>query len=188
MVTRVYLYALCFECARFFAYAPSRHDVLSMATFQERKLPPVKENRRARSMDVSPIAITNSKGTMIFLAKLGGRGSTTKCANSCASASANDHVFSDIDIGNLIEDASAKDDDNGGGEQLEPVLEQLATHVPDLIVFRSHDAPLPQTIHSYGVVMFTDISGKLPRVGTMETMFTLYCLTFSLHCRIHSFV
>lgn len=46
-------------------------------------------------------------------------------------------------------------------EQLEPVLEQLATHVPDLIVFRSHDAPLPQTIHSYGVIMFGDISGKL---------------------------
>ena len=103
----------------------------------------------------------------------------------------NNSMFSDIDIGNLIEDASAKDEgtvDNVGGEQLEPVLEQLATHVPDLIVFRSHDAPLPQTIHSYGVVMFTDISGKLPRVGTMETMFTLYCHTFSLYCRIHSFV
>ena len=46
-------------------------------------------------------------------------------------------------------------------EQLEPILEQLATHVPDLIVFRSHDAPLPQTIHSYGVIMFGDISGNL---------------------------
>lgn len=49
-------------------------------------------------------------------------------------------------------------------EQLEPILEQLATHVPDLIVFRSHDAPLPQTIHSYGIVMFGDISGKVSRV------------------------
>ena len=44
-------------------------------------------------------------------------------------------------------------------QELEPVLEQLATHVPDLIVFRTHDAPLPQTIRSYGVVMFADISG-----------------------------
>ena len=52
-------------------------------------------------------------------------------------------------------------DDESEAEQLEPVLEQLATHVPDLIVFRSHDAPLPQTIHSYGVIMFGDISGKL---------------------------
>ena len=31
----------------------------------------------------------------------------------------------------------------------------------DLIVFRSHDTPLSQTIHSYGVIMFGDISGKL---------------------------
>ena len=69
------------------------------------------------------------------------------------------------DTGQLIEEACNTEDggavDNGGEEQLDPVLEQLATHVPDLIVFRSHDAPLPQTIHSYGVVMFTDISGKL---------------------------
>lgn len=44
--------------------------------------------------------------------------------------------------------------------EVPPVLEQLVTHVPDLIVYRSHDAPLPQTIHSYGVVMFGDISGS----------------------------
>lgn len=56
-------------------------------------------------------------------------------------------------------------------EQLEPVLEQLATHVPDLIVFRSHDAPLPQTVHSYGVIMFGDISGKaVPCSGNQQTM------------------
>ena len=41
-----------------------------------------------------------------------------------------------------------------------PTMEQLVTHVPDLVVYRSHSAPLPQTIHSYGVVMFGDISGS----------------------------
>lgn len=43
--------------------------------------------------------------------------------------------------------------------EVNPVLEQLVTHIPDLIAYRVHDAPLPQTIHSYGVVMFADISG-----------------------------
>ena len=74
--------------------------------------------------------------------------------------------------------------DNGGEAQLDPVLEQLATHVPDLIVFRSHDAPLPQTIHSYGVVMFTDISGKLVAA---QKVVAIDCITV-LHCRLHGFV
>ena len=42
----------------------------------------------------------------------------------------------------------------------EGFLEQLVSHIPDLVVARAYDAPLPQTIHSYGVVMFADISGK----------------------------
>ena len=51
--------------------------------------------------------------------------------------------------------------DGSATPEVPSVLEQLVTHVPDLIVYRSHDAPLPQTIHSYGVVMFGDISGSL---------------------------
>ena len=50
--------------------------------------------------------------------------------------------------------------DRSATPEVPSVLEQLVTHVPDLIVYRSHDAPLPQTIHSYGVVMFGDISGS----------------------------
>ncbi len=47
----------------------------------------------------------------------------------------------------------------GGGCEVPPVLEQLVTHIPDMVVYRAHNAPMPQTIHSYGVVMFADISG-----------------------------
>ena len=45
---------------------------------------------------------------------------------------------------------------------MEPIaiLEQLATHIPDLVIQRPHDAPLPQTVLSYGVILFADISGK----------------------------
>ena len=43
--------------------------------------------------------------------------------------------------------------------ELTQIFGQLVTHVPDLVVHRSHDEPLPQTVHSYGVVMFADISG-----------------------------
>ena len=39
------------------------------------------------------------------------------------------------------------------------VLEQLVTHVPDIIVHHSNDQSVPRTINSYGVVMFADISG-----------------------------
>lgn len=39
-------------------------------------------------------------------------------------------------------------------------LDQLATHVPDVVIHRSHTAPIPQTVHSYGVVMFADVSGE----------------------------
>lgn len=117
-------------------------------------------------MDVAPIAISRSKG------KVGG--ARTACS-SLAISEGGAHTITrcSIFVGHLppIEKASARQCRDGGrssvaenesdGQPLEPALEQLATHVPDLIVFRSHDAPLPQTIHSYGVVMFTDISGNL---------------------------
>ena len=38
-------------------------------------------------------------------------------------------------------------------------LVQLATHVPDTVIMRSPNAPIPDTHNSYGVVMFLDISG-----------------------------
>ena len=45
-------------------------------------------------------------------------------------------------------------------------LSQLATYVPDVVIHRSHTAPIPQTVHSYGVVMFADISGESERPVT----------------------
>ncbi len=72
------------------------------------------------------------------------------------------HVAGEIDESSgARQSLESSVDYESAAEKLEPVLEQLATHVPDLIVFRSHDAPLPQTIHSYGVIMFGDISGNL---------------------------
>ena len=41
------------------------------------------------------------------------------------------------------------------------VAEQLASHIPDVVIQRPHDAPLPQTVHSYGVIVFADISGMI---------------------------
>ena len=40
------------------------------------------------------------------------------------------------------------------------VLEQLITHVPDIVVHRSPKSLIPQTVQSYGVLMFGDISGE----------------------------
>lgn len=56
-----------------------------------------------------------------------------------------------------VEDEMAACNDS----EVSAVLEQLVTHIPDMVVYRAHNAPLPQTIHSYGVVMFADISGKI---------------------------
>lgn len=36
---------------------------------------------------------------------------------------------------------------------------QLLPFLPDIIVHRSHKSPISQTVHSFGVVMFADISG-----------------------------
>ena len=41
----------------------------------------------------------------------------------------------------------------------EDVLEQLVTHIPDIVVQRPVNSPNPQTVRSYGVLMFADISG-----------------------------
>ena len=38
-------------------------------------------------------------------------------------------------------------------------LEQLATHIPDMVLYRSHQSPVPQITHCYGVIMFLDVSG-----------------------------
>lgn len=42
---------------------------------------------------------------------------------------------------------------------LSVVLEQLATHIPDMVLYRSPQAPVPQITHCYGVIMFLDVSG-----------------------------
>jgi hypothetical protein len=42
---------------------------------------------------------------------------------------------------------------------MELVLEQLATHIPDLVIQKPLIDHLPQTIYSYGVIVFADISG-----------------------------
>lgn len=44
---------------------------------------------------------------------------------------------------------------------MELALEQLATHIPDLVFQKPQSDHLPQTIHSYGVIVFADISGEL---------------------------
>lgn len=44
---------------------------------------------------------------------------------------------------------------------MELVLEQLAAHIPDLVIQKPVSDHLPQTVHSYGVVVFADISGTL---------------------------
>lgn len=38
-------------------------------------------------------------------------------------------------------------------------MEQLAAHIPDLVIQKPVSDHLPQTVHSYGVVVFADISG-----------------------------
>ena len=45
------------------------------------------------------------------------------------------------------------------GQELSPILQQLATHIPDIILYRSYQSPVPQMIHGYGVLMFLDVSG-----------------------------
>ena len=48
------------------------------------------------------------------------------------------------------------------GQELSSVaLEQLATHIPDMVLYRSHLAPVPQITHCYGVIMFLDVSGTI---------------------------
>ena len=42
---------------------------------------------------------------------------------------------------------------------LNDVLKQLITHIPDIIVHRSPNSEIPETVGSYGVMMFADISG-----------------------------
>jgi len=44
---------------------------------------------------------------------------------------------------------------------MELALEQLATHIPDIVLQRPHIDNPPQTIDSCGVVVFADISGIL---------------------------
>lgn len=43
---------------------------------------------------------------------------------------------------------------------LSVALEQLATHIPDMVLYRSPQAPVPQITHCYGVIMFLDVSGE----------------------------
>lgn len=57
-------------------------------------------------------------------------------------------LFTDLPTAPL--DSESEDDED---------ILQLLPYLPDLIVHRHHDAPLPQTEHSYGVIMFADISG-----------------------------
>ena len=105
-------------------------------------------------------------------------------------------TMNNIIVGCLLEigrSSGARQSVDGGdcsiddeSDQLEPVLEQLATHVPDLIVFRSHDAPLPQTIHSYGVIMFGDISGKHFRITNLHTKVTVDIIALSQDLRLYA--
>ena len=44
---------------------------------------------------------------------------------------------------------------------MELALEQLVTHIPDLVIVRPTGESLPQTVHSYGVIVFADISGEI---------------------------
>ena len=55
-------------------------------------------------------------------------------------------------------------------------IQQLVAHVPDMVVYRSHEAALPQTIYSYGVVMFVDISGEN---NIISKMYIILCHTES---------
>lgn len=117
-------------------------------------------------MDVAPLALNHSKGSWV----VGGATIVSSRVSSVLSWAGLLYTAICYIAGHLpeIEDSSGARQSVDGGdrsvdddsEQLEPILEQLTTHVPDLIVFRSHDAPIPQTIHSYGVIMFGDISGK----------------------------
>ncbi len=47
-----------------------------------------------------------------------------------------------------------------GVRTLDSAAEQLAAHLPDVVITRPYDAPIPQTIHTYGVIVFADISGN----------------------------
>ena len=46
-------------------------------------------------------------------------------------------------------------------KELSVVLEQLATHIPDMVLYRSHEAPVPQIKHCFGVMMFLDVAGTV---------------------------
>lgn len=48
--------------------------------------------------------------------------------------------------------------------KMELVLERLATLIPDIVIQKPISDHLPQTIHSYGVIVFADISG-IPNSG-----------------------
>ena len=42
---------------------------------------------------------------------------------------------------------------------LESTTERLAAHLPDVVIRRPLDTPLPFTVRSFGVIVFADISG-----------------------------
>ena len=87
-------------------------------------------------------------------------------------------------IGLQSTDATIENGSIGISVELPLVLEQLASHIPDLVVYRAHNAPLPQTIHSYGVVMFADISGthiKLAGPSSSVVSSSLLCHSSRLH-------
>ena len=46
-------------------------------------------------------------------------------------------------------------------KELSVVLEQLATHIPDMVLYCSHEAPVPQIKHCFGVMMFLDVAGTV---------------------------
>ena len=58
-------------------------------------------------------------------------------------------------------------------------LEQLATHIPDMVLYRSHLAPVPQITHCYGVIMFLDVSGTINMIDTCNNV-TVYIVLFHI--------
>ena len=69
-----------------------------------------------------------------------------------------------------------------GREELSVALEQLATHIPDMVLYRSHQAPVPQITHCYGVMMFLDVSGDYNSTHPMYSFIELSVLQVLLHC------
>ena len=51
------------------------------------------------------------------------------------------------------------------------VFKQIVAYVPDMVVHRSPDSPIPQAVETYGVLLFADISGK---VVCVNCVFPLY--------------